>query len=452
MSVRHLFGTDGIRGEANVAPMTVQVAMRLGQSIAHTFRGRGGSKPRIIIGKDTRLSGYLFETAITAGVTSIGAEAWQVGVLPTPGIAYITGAFRAEAGIVISASHNSFQDNGLKVFGGDGFKLPDDVELEMERLMEGDTLDQHLARGADVGRAFRIHDALGRYVTYLKSSFPRELDLDGIKIVVDCANGAAYKAAPLALEELGADVVQLGTSPNGTNINSGNGALHPERMAETVRAVGAQLGIALDGDADRLILSDEKGNIIDGDQVMALCAARMKKAGQLKHDTLVTTVMSNLGLEVAMRRLGVSLRRTAVGDRYVVEEMRRGGYNLGGEQSGHLLFLDHTTTGDGSMSALQVLAIMLQQGRPLSELAAIMERYPQTLVNVVVREKRPIEELRLVRAAIEHAETELGERGRVLVRYSGTEPKVRVMVEGEDRARIESHAAEIVDAFQRDLG
>lgn len=452
MTERQLFGTDGIRGEANVHPMTIQVAMRLGQSIAHTFRGQGSGKPRVIIGKDTRLSGYLFETAITAGVTSIGAEAWQVGVLPTPGIAYITGAFRAEAGVVISASHNSFQDNGLKVFGGDGFKLPDGVEAQMERLMGGDELDGLLARGADMGRAFRIEDALGRYVTYLKGEFPRELDLDGVKVVVDCANGAAYKVAPMMLEELGATVIQLGTSPNGTNINAGNGALHPERMAETVRAVGAQLGIALDGDADRVILSDEKGTIIDGDQIMAVCAARMKTAGTLRHDTLVSTVMSNLGLEVALRRLGIKLVRTAVGDRYVVEEMRRGGYNLGGEQSGHLLFLDHSTTGDGCLSALQVLAVILREGRPLSELARIMERYPQVLLNLRVREKRPIESLGRVQAAIRGAEEALGDAGRVLVRYSGTEPKVRIMIEGEDRTSIQAHADEIAAAFRSEIG
>ena len=452
MTERQLFGTDGIRGEANVHPMTIQVAMRLGQSIAHTFRGQGTSKPRIIIGKDTRLSGYLFETAITAGITSIGAEAWQVGVLPTPGIAYITGAFRAEAGVVISASHNSFQDNGLKVFGGDGYKLPDATEAGMERLMAADTLDGLLARGADVGRAFRIEDALGRYVTYLKGTFPRELDLDGVKVVVDCANGAAYKVAPLMLAELGATVVELGTSPNGTNINAGNGALHPERMAETVRAVGAQLGIALDGDADRLILSDETGRIIDGDHILAVCGAAMKAGGALQSDTVVSTVMSNLGLEVALRRLGIRLLRTAVGDRYVVEEMRRGGYNLGGEQSGHLLFLDHATTGDGCLSALQVLAVMLRAGRPLSELAAIMERYPQVLLNMRVREKRPIDSLGQVTTAIRSAEKSLGDGGRVLVRYSGTEPKVRIMVEGEDKGVIQGYADDIAAAFRAELG
>ncbi|GMV38895.1 MAG: phosphoglucosamine mutase [Myxococcales bacterium] len=452
MTERQLFGTDGIRGEANVHPMTIQVAMRLGQSIAHTFRRLGQGKPRVIIGKDTRLSGYLFETAITAGVASIGAEAWQVGVLPTPGIAYITGAFRAEAGVVISASHNSFQDNGLKVFGGDGFKLPDAVEAQMERLMAGDELDGVLARGADVGRAFRIEDALGRYVTYLKGTFPRELDLDGVKVVVDCANGAAYKVAPLMLQELGATVVQLGTSPNGTNINAGNGALHPERMAETVRAVGAQLGIALDGDADRVILCDEKGTIVDGDHIMAVCAARMKAAGTLRHDTVVSTVMSNLGLEVAMRRLGIQLVRTAVGDRYVVEEMRRGGFNLGGEQSGHLLFLDHSTTGDGCLSALQVLAVVLREGRPLSELSRIMERYPQVLLNLQVRERRPIESLGRVQASIRGVEAALGTAGRVLVRYSGTEPKVRIMIEGEDRSSIQAYAEEIAAAFRTEIG
>jgi len=448
---RHLFGTDGIRGEANVEPMTVETAVRLGAAIAHRFR-RDGGRGRILIGKDTRLSGYLFETALTAGVTSMGAEAWQVGVLPTPGIAYITGAFRAEAGIVISASHNPFQDNGLKVFGGDGFKLPDAAELEIEAWMKSASPEESRVTGTAIGRAFRVHDALGRYVTYLKSSFPRQLRLDGVKVVVDCAHGAAYRSAPLMLRELGADVIDMGTAPNGTNINAEVGAVHPERMAEAVKKHGADIGIALDGDADRLILADEKGRVVDGDQVLAILAARLKRADRLEGNTLVATVMSNLGLEIAMKRIGVDLKRTAVGDRYVVEEMRRGGYNLGGEQSGHVVFLDHSTTGDGSLTALQILAVMLIEGRPLSELAAIMEQVPQVLLNLRVREKPPLSELPDVMGVIGDVESRLGNDGRVLVRYSGTEKKVRVMVEGVDPAMIEACADEIAGALKARIG
>ena len=448
---RTLFGTDGIRGKANEHPMTVQTAVRLGQAIASKVRKKGHLS-RVIIGKDTRLSGYLFETALTAGITSAGAQAWQVGVLPTPGIAYITGAFRADAGIVISASHNPFDDNGLKIFAGDGYKLPDSSEADLEALMDGELLDERLVQGPDIGRAYRVHDALGRYVTYLKGTFPREFTLEGMRIVTDCANGAAYKVAPMALRELGATVIEMGTEPNGVNINLDSGALHPDKMAQRVRETHAHLGIALDGDADRLILCDEKGNIVDGDQILAIAAARRKSAKMLAGDTLVATIMSNLGLEIAMERLGINLVRTGVGDRYVVEEMRRNGYNLGGEQSGHLIFLDHSTTGDGSLSALQILAIMLQEERPLSELSAIMEKVPQVLVNVRVREKKPLEELPRVQAAIQALEKKLGREGRVLVRYSGTEPKVRVMVEGTDRALIDQYAREIGEVFQDEVG
>ena len=448
---RELFGTDGIRGKANEHPMTVETAVRLGQAIAARVRKKGLSS-RIVIGKDTRLSGYLFETALTAGITSGGAEAWQVGVLPTPGIAYITGAFRADAGIVISASHNPFFDNGLKIFAGDGYKLPDSTEADLERQMRGDELASELARDEEIGRAFRVHDALGRYVTYLKGTFPRELTLEGLRIVVDCGNGAAYKAAPLVLRELGATVIPLGTEPNGININREVGALYPERMADKVKETDAHLGIALDGDADRLILCDERGQIVNGDQILAIAAARKKSAGTLAKNTLVATVMSNLGLEIAMNRLGIQLVRTGVGDRYVVESMRKNGYTLGGEQSGHLIFLDHSTTGDGSLAALQILSVMLQEERPLSELSAIMEKVPQVLVNVRVKEKKPMETLPRVQAAIAQVESTLGKEGRVLVRYSGTEPKVRVMVEGADRARIDEYARNIGEVFLKELG
>jgi phosphoglucosamine mutase len=451
MTKRAYFGTDGIRGEANVHPMTAHLATRLGQALGLRFRAQG-SHERIIIGKDTRLSGYLFESALTAGITSAGAEAWQVGVLPTPGIAYITGAFRAKAGVVISASHNPFHDNGMKVFGADGFKLPDSMEVELEALLDGNELDLQLPRGGALGRAFRVHDALGRYVTYLKSTFPRHLSLEGIKVVVDCANGAAYRAAPAMLRELGADVVELGTSPNGTNINQGNGALFPERMAETVRALGAHLGIALDGDGDRVMLACDKGNIVDGDHVLAICGSRLKARGELPGNTVVGTVMSNLGLERALERLGISLLRTQVGDRYVVEAMRERNLILGGEQSGHLVFMPESTTGDGCLSALRVLSVMLEEERPLSELAAIVQKVPQVLLNVRVRDRRPIDELEPVKRAIAAAEEKLGRSGRVLVRYSGTEPKVRVMIEGEDRATIDDLAQQIAVAFRHASG
>ena len=456
---RKLFGTDGIRGVANTEPMTPETAMRLGMAIAARLRETAraarslGHEPltgrhgRIVIGKDTRLSGYLFETALAAGIVSMGADVLLCGPLPTPGIAFITSSMRADAGVVISASHNPYQDNGIKLFARDGFKLPDDVEAEIERLMQGATLEAARPGPADIGRAVRIDDAVGRYVVFLKNTFPRERTLDGIRMVVDCGHGAAYKVAPAVFSELGAHVIPLGVEPDGKNINEASGALHPERMCAEVRAAGADLGIALDGDADRVIFSDENGNVVDGDAIMALCAIRMLRRDTLRHRTLVTTVMSNIGLERALRAAGGTLVRTQVGDRYVVEEMRRGGFNLGGEQSGHLVFLDHMTTGDGVGAALAVLAVMIEEQRPLGELARCMERMPQVLVNVKVRERRPLESLPQVTALIARLEQELGSEGRVLVRYSGTEPKARVMIEGPDEGRIRRYAEEIAAAL-----
>jgi phosphoglucosamine mutase len=454
---RRLFGTDGIRGLANTDPMTPEMAMRLGMAIAARFRsahpaGAGADlwrHGRIVIGKDTRLSGYLFETALASGIVSMGADVMLCGPLPTPGIAFITSSMRADAGVVISASHNPYQDNGIKIFARDGFKLPDDVELEIEEAMGGQELEKLRPGPADIGRAVRIEDAVGRYVVYLKATFPKDRTLDGVKLVVDCGHGAAYKVAPEVFAELGAKVVPLGVEPNGTNINEGSGALHTERMCETVRRERADLGIALDGDADRVIICDERGEIVDGDVIMALCATRMLRHGTLARGTLVTTVMSNIGLERAIAAAGGKLVRTAVGDRYVVEEMRRQRYNFGGEQSGHLIFLDHATTGDGVVAALAVLAIMLDEGQPLSRLASVMTRYPQVLVNFKVAEKVPLERLPAVTALIARCEQELGDDGRVLVRYSGTEPKARVMVEGPDEARIQGYAQEIADALAR---
>jgi phosphoglucosamine mutase len=446
MAERRLFGTDGVRGVANVAPMTGDVVMRLGMAVAARLR-QGKRHTRIVIGKDTRLSGYMFETALASGIVAMGADVWLTGPLPTPGIAFITSSMRCDAGVVISASHNPFEDNGIKLFARDGYKLPDAVEAEIEAMMDSPELANHRASSGDIGYSRKIEDARGRYVVFCKGTFPTELTLDGLTIVVDGANGAGYRVGPLVFEELGAKVIAINTKPDGKNINANAGALHPEEMAAVVKREGAHLGIALDGDADRLVLCDEHGEVIDGDAVMALCATRMISEGRLAKNTLVTTVMSNLGLERAVKHAGGKVVRTAVGDRYVVEEMRKHGYNLGGEQSGHLVFLDHMTTGDGIIAALRVLAIMVREGRPLSELAAVMTRTPQVLINVKVERKRPIDELPGVRGLIAEVERELGEDGRVLVRYSGTETKARVMIEGPNQDRIRDQAQGIADAL-----
>ncbi|MBI4508725.1 MAG: phosphoglucosamine mutase [Deltaproteobacteria bacterium] len=450
---RKLFGTDGVRGVANEEPMTPETAMRLGMAIAARFRGQGGAlgsrHGRIVIGKDTRLSGYLFETALSSGIVSMGADVLLCGPLPTPGIAFITSSMRADAGVVISASHNPYQDNGIKIFARDGFKLPDQVEMEIEALAFGDTLARMRPGPADIGKATRIQDAVGRYVVFLKNTFPKERTLDGIKVVVDCASGAAYKVAPAVLAELGAQVISLGVTPDGKNINDRCGALHPEKMCEAVRNSGAHMGMALDGDGDRVIICDERGMVVDGDAVMALCGSRMLAKGTLRQNTVVATVMSNIGLERALAARGGKLLRAQVGDRYVVEEMRRGGYNFGGEQSGHLIFLDHMTTGDGVVAALAVLAAMLEESRPVSELASCMVRAPQVLVSVKVAEKRPIESLPGVLGLISKVEAELGAEGRILVRYSGTESKARVMIEGPDEGRIRAWAEEVGSALVR---
>ncbi len=448
MSIRKLFGTDGIRGVANKPPMTTDVMTRLGMAVAAKIT-RPKRHTRIVIGKDTRLSGYMFETALAAGIVSMGADVWLTGPLPTPAIAFITASMRADAGVIISASHNPYQDNGIKLFTRDGFKLDDAVEAEIEQLMDSDGLWDQRADSADIGYSKRIEDALGRYVVFCKATFPKDLTLDGLTIVVDCAHGAAYRAAPTVFEELGANVIAINDEPNGKNINDNAGATCPEGMAKRVVAEGANLGIALDGDADRVIICDEKGNIIDGDAVMALCATRMIAQNALNKNTLVTTVMSNLGLEKAIKAAGGTLVRTNVGDRYVVEAMRKGGYNLGGEQSGHLVFFDHITTGDGIVAALNVLAVMMREGKPVSELASVMTRTPQVLISVKVDEKRPLEQLPDVQKLISAVEGELADDGRVLVRYSGTEAKARVMIEGPDMASIQTRAEEIAAELQR---
>jgi len=447
-----LFGTDGVRGEANAGVMTVENALQIGRAVGILCKGRH-ERTRIIIGKDTRRSGYLFENAMVAGICSVGAEPYLVGPLPTPGIAFMTLGMRADAGVVISASHNPFHDNGIKVFGADGFKLPDELEARIEEMVaRPEPLHAALARGADIGRAHRIDDAWGRYVVKLKYNFPADLTLDGLKIAVDCAHGAAYKVAPMVFEELGAKVVALGVSPDGVNINDGCGALHPQQLAKAVVEHGCDVGLALDGDADRLVLVDEHGKIVDGDHIMALCALRMQAGGALRHGTLVATVMSNYGLEIAMRQAGIRLIRTDVGDRQVVEAMRKGKFTLGGEQSGHLVFLDHATTGDGVLAALQVLAIAVREGKPISQLAQVMTSVPQVLINLPVREKPPIATLVAVSGTIAHAEKELEGLGRVLVRYSGTERKCRVMVEGSDSELVQAHARRIADSVVAAIG
>lgn len=449
--MKKLFGTDGVRGVANVYPMTSEMAMQIGRAAAYLFKN-GSRRHRIVIGKDTRLSGYMIENALVAGICSMGVDVLQVGPLPTPGIAYITSSMRADAGVVISASHNPFQDNGIKFFFKDGFKLPDEIELKMEKLVFSEKIDSLRPVATEVGKAYRIDDAVGRYVVFLKSTFPKNLDLVGMKIVLDCANGAAYKVAPAVLEELGAEVIPIGVKPNGTNINSGCGSLHPEIMSEAVKSHRADLGIALDGDADRVIFVDEFGNVVDGDQIMAICATDMIRQKKLRKNTLVATVMSNMGLDIAMRRAGGKVIKTDVGDRYVVEAMRKGGYSLGGEQSGHMIFLDHNTTGDGTLSALQLLSIIRRSGKTLSELAEVMIPLPQVLVNVRVSEKQDVMEIPSVAELIKSTEARLGQDGRILVRYSGTEPLLRIMIEGNDKYQITAWAKGIGEAVEKEIG
>jgi len=445
-----LFGTDGVRGTANVWPMTAEVALQLGQAIAHIFRGgRGGH--RILIGKDTRLSGYMFEDALAAGVCSMGANVIQVGPMPTPAMAFLTTDMRCDAGVMISASHNPYQDNGIKFFAHDGFKLPDELEARIENLIFSGELERLRAEPDAIGRARRIDDAAGRYIVFLKKTFPLELTLDGLRVVLDCANGAAYKVGPTMLAELGAEVFPLGIEPNGRNINHDCGSLHPSLLAAKVQELRADVGIAVDGDADRVVVVSERGELVDGDALLALCARDLHERGALRGGGVVATVMSNLGLERALAELGLELVRTQVGDRYVVEEMRRSGYNLGGEQSGHVVFLDHNTTGDGLLTALQVLAIQRRKERPLSELVQGIERFPQVLLNIAVDEKRPLDQLPEMTRRVRQVEDELGDRGRVLIRYSGTERKARIMVEGEDEARVRAYAEDLAETLRRAL-
>jgi len=447
---QRLFGTDGLRGQGNIFPMTPEIALRLGLAAGQYFRN-GGRKHRVVIGKDTRLSGYVFETALTSGLCANGMDVFLVGPLPTPAISFLTRNMRADLGVVISASHNPFMDNGIKFFDSSGFKLADEVEDEISELVMNNRTEWDYPAAEQVGRAFRINDATGRYIVYLKNSFSPNLTLDGMRIVLDCAHGAAYGVAPKVLEELGAEVVRIGVEPDGLNINQKCGSLYPEVIAQAVRDAGADMGIALDGDADRLIVCDENGRILDGDQIMALCAMELMEQGRLPKNMLVATVMSNMALELFMKDKGGVLLRTDVGDRYVVEAMRREGATLGGEQSGHLIFMEHSTTGDGLLAALQLLRLMREKERPLSELAGLLEPFPQLLKNVHVKRKIPFDDAPEVQKAVKRVEDALKGRGRVLLRYSGTEPVCRVMVEGPDSDKVAMYTGDIVEACEKYL-
>lgn len=423
----------------------------MGQAAAIVFRQKNRND-RIIIGKDTRLSGYMIEQALAAGICSMGADVYLVGPLPTPGIAFLTASMRADAGVVISGSHNAYEDNGIKFFDHRGYKLGDEVEMKMEALIQEKRLDEQRPSGRKVGKAHRIDDAIGRYIVFLKNTFPDDLTLDGLRIVLDCAHGAAYKVAPAVLEELGAEIFSLGVHPNGENINLNCGSLHPQSMQEKVRQVKADLGIALDGDADRIIFCDENGEIVDGDRIMCTAALEMKKNKQLNKNTVVATVMSNMGMEVALQKARIKLIRTAVGDRYVADEMRKNGYNLGGEQSGHVIFMDHNTTGDGIITALQILSVFMKQKKRFSEMTHTMDCFPQHQMSIPVREKPDLMEIKEVRGVIEKANDELKNEGRVLVRYSGTESVARVMVEGRDLGHVKNLVQEIAEVVRSQIG
>ena len=447
---KKLFGTDGIRGVANSEPMTAEMALRVGKGIASIVKTENRHN-RILIGKDTRISGYMLENALTAGICSMGVNILLVGPLPTPAIAFLTVSMRADAGVVISASHNSFQDNGIKIFNWDGFKLPDDLENKIEDLVFSHSFGSFSPDAGEIGKAFRIDDAAGRYIMFLKYTFPKHLTLEGLKIVLDCANGAAYKVGPAVFEELGAEVIPLGIHPDGENINLKCGSLYPKNIGDAVKQNQAHIGIALDGDGDRVIFVDEYGNEVDGDQILAICAKEMINNNVLNKNTLVATIMSNIGLERAVESFGGRLIKTQVGDRYVVEELRRGGYNLGGEKSGHLVFLDYNTTCDGILTALQILTVMLKNEKPLSELSQVMQIFPQILISVPVTKQKDIAQIPVISQQIQKAENKLKGKGRVVVRPSGTESKIRVMVEGEDEGEIKLIAEELADVIKHNL-
>ena len=446
MSKRAYFGTDGIRGQANKHPMTAEVALRVGLAAGKLFRSQDDRRHLVVIGKDTRLSGYMIEPALVAGFASVGMDVRLFGPLPTPAVAMMTRSMRADLGVMISASHNDYADNGIKLFGPDGYKLSDEQELKIEALMD-EGLQEGLAPPRGLGRVMRIDDAQARYVEIVKATFPRHLSLSGLRIVIDCAHGAAYKVAPTALYELGAEVFPIGVAPNGTNINAECGSTHPDAMARLVREYRADIGIALDGDADRLVICDEKGLVVDGDQIMAIIAAAYAKAGTLKAGGVVATVMSNLGLERFLADKGLTLERTSVGDRHVMARMREGGFNLGGEQSGHVILSDFSTTGDGLIAALQVLAVMIESGKPMSALGRQFEPAPQILENVRFAGGKPLD-AKTVKEAIADGEAQLNGSGRIVVRASGTEPLIRIMAEGDDQAMVQRVVSAIVSAVK----
>lgn len=453
--VTKLFGTDGIRGTSNQFPMTPEVVVRIGQAIGYLIRKKIISSPslanRVVIGKDTRLSGYMIEQALSSGLNSMGIYVQLVGPLPTPGIGYLTRTMRAAAGVVISASHNAYQDNGIKIFGPDGFKLDDKLEAQIEALVADENLSKMLPSSKEVGRTKRIDDAQGRYIVSAKSAFPLEYTLDGIRIVLDTAHGAAYRVAPAIFEELGAEVVHVGNQPNGLNINDKVGALHPSLISQAVVQYRADVGIGLDGDADRVVMIDEKGKVVNGDHILALCALHMKNKNLLKHNTLVVTQMSNFGLEKKMKECGINVIKTNVGDKNVVDELRKGGYSLGGEQSGHIIFLDHSTTGDGTVAALNVLSVMRETGKKLSELADIFEEVPQVLINCHVQSRTDLQKIPGYNELVARVEAELGGNGRVFIRYSGTEPLIRVLVEGPDKKKITAMAEELASFLEKNI-
>lgn len=455
---KRIFGTDGVRGRANIEPVTAETALKLGRAAAHVFKNlpcpsHGRGRHRIVIGKDTRLSGYMLENAISSGVLSMGVDVLFIGPLPTPGVAYVTRSLRADAGIVITASHNPYDDNGIKFFRADGYKLDDGIEGEIEELVFTGGIDTIRPTASAIGKAVRIDDALGRYIEFAKASFPKGLTLEGMRIVVDCANGAGYKSTPCVLRELGAEVIVLGNQPDGTNINRECGSMHPEQFCAKVREFRADAGVAHDGDADRVLLCDEQGRLVDGDDIMAISALDMLARGVLAEKTLVATVMSNAGLDAAIQAAGGRMLRTAVGDKNVIDEMLRGGFNFGGEQSGHLIYRDHGTTGDGLVAALQVMQAMKTRQQPLSALVQCWTRFPQKVTNLKVREKKPIEDLPDVLDLVRQAEAEVQPLGgRVLLRYSGTEPKVRLLIEGRDPAMLNKWSQRIIESLQRQVG
>jgi len=453
---RKLFGTDGIRGVANIEPVTAETALKLGRAAAHVFaQNRSSSRTgrlKIVIGKDTRLSGYMLENAMVAGLTSLGADALIIGPLPTPGVAYITRSLRADAGIVLSASHNPYEDNGIKFFRHDGYKLDDEIEARIENLVFSGEIENIRPTATKIGKAYRIDDALGRYVEFAKQSFPRGFTLESLRIAIDCGNGAAYKSSPCILRELGADLVVINNHPNGTNINANCGSTHPEQIQKLVRECKAQIGITHDGDADRVLLCDENGDLVDGDEIMAIAAVDHLQRGCLEGKTLVATVMSNFGLDETLESRGGKVLRTKVGDRYVIEAMLRDGHNVGGEQSGHMIFRDHASTGDGIVSALQILRVMIETGKPLSELRKVLKKYPQAQRNLRVKDKPPLDTLSEVQKLLAAAEADLSGKGRVLLRYSGTEPKIRLLIEGRDQAAIDAHADRIAEALRAEIG